>query len=178
MPELKACLDCGQRLSSQAKSCPNCKSPSPFGVKCYICKQLLPYKDRVTWHAARLPGHKSCVNERLRVPDKCHTCKDALPIPQWQGNNLLSVWLNEVCSSCGQPNPRNHAWDCSECYLPLFIGFEEYAERKKQGSPHIMQHFHRACVPPTRSVLGCASILAVFAALQSLVIFLTAMCSS
>jgi hypothetical protein len=45
MPELKPCWDCGHRLSSEAKSCTNCMSRHPFGVRCVICRKKLAYKD-------------------------------------------------------------------------------------------------------------------------------------
>jgi hypothetical protein len=100
MPELRACLDCGHRLSSEAKACTACKTQFPFGVTCYICKQVLAAKDSMTWYGS-IRGHLSCVKERLKIPTRCHACEAALPAIAVEAKMILPVgWGHEVCASC------------------------------------------------------------------------------
>ena len=156
--DLKPCLDCGRLLSPDAVRCPGCKSPSPFGVKCRLCDETLPFNEAVCWSHGYVSGHLNCVVSILQLPDRCDVCDAALnALVVDDSRRVEEAYYRETCANCGQPNPRRGTGTCRRCSLPLFD--DNYVVVDDLQPSKYKSRYHRTCAPAPASNKGCATRL-------------------
>jgi hypothetical protein len=145
---LNPCIDCGALISTEAQSCPKCKSSSPRGWTCGVCRwngDQRPFSTKNGIWIGSFSYHLSCA-ERMLTPSKtllCGGCSRNL-------TNLWGVWRDHVeslslhCDECGHNtgfvnSEHGQARHCHTCGLPLMV-WHDLAW--SQGYTH-----HRVCAP-------------------------------
>jgi hypothetical protein len=156
MGQLKACIDCGHQISSEAGHCPNCHSRFPHGVSCLACRDaggaaVSVKKAHSHPHISRSDlgtphyYHVECVQRLMAVPDTL-TCPDC-------GASLSSLWkweelceaINTDCKKCAAPDVfdgKPYVWHsrgfCCKCHLPIF----KFHRREEWGEGY----YHDSCL--------------------------------
>jgi predicted amidophosphoribosyltransferase len=137
MRELTPCINCGQRISPEADSCPNCKKHLS---KCRIC-------DRWQDPSETVKGcHKKCYDELFSVRDseRCPDCDTQLstalgPPSTWPDNP-------PACPKCGRPSVfYNWKSKCYFCRLPIHT-YQSSNELDQWLGRDMTEYVHTDCL--------------------------------
>lgn len=102
------CIHCDSLINRDARFCPNCGSPSPFGYRCPTCLHPIQRGHKVCSGCGR-PLTISCPHcgQETFVADTCEKCHGSLLI---KCENVrcgeMQFFENAKCTACGKKLKR------------------------------------------------------------------------
>jgi hypothetical protein len=164
-----ACVDCGQQLHASADLCPGCKSRTPQGLTCILCKNVDRASNIISMRLSRwgepdsnyeVRAHASCMHER-GLPSACLDCRHPLGDDDlrqvlgvlehgYLGRGLSTSSDTGRCPYCRSREPLQLRGMCKICGTPV----SEAAMRRFGDRTYHAECFTR--YPPTT---GCLTLL-------------------
>jgi hypothetical protein len=147
---LEPCVNCGYRISVNARTCPNC---SNFRVECQICWKPVAGADLIgsSWGPA---FHRKCLEPHFLVPAslRCPDCGVQLALTS-VGEKIQALeqeWgFNVDCPKCGRRDPLlGRSGKCSACHLAAFDSFQNVVVHSTGDSEYF---YHAICAPRSKT---------------------------
>ncbi len=126
---LTNCVDCGGVINRSASQCPHCRSISPHGTRCRLCRQIIR-KPGAPILPDRVYCSGSCFETLYTIPEdiKCPDCGQIPVDLSYRPSAAPDTKFSPPrCRGCDHPNPLNAAARmCKGCNLPIFKSFQQF----------------------------------------------------